>query len=90
MGSWSGIAATCRRQVADLITRRMGSKKRAGLIFFLDKYLMHTYQALVRAQVKGRSQVIKTEIRAMNAHDARWLLWAQYGFHSIQSGPVKV
>jgi hypothetical protein len=51
---------------------------------------MHTYQALVRAQVKGRSQVIKTEIRAMNAHDARWLLWAQYGFHSIQSGPTQV
>ena len=89
MGSWSGIAATCRRQAAPLITRRMGSKKRAGLIF-LDKYLMHTYQALVRAQVKGRSQVIKTEIRAINAHDARWLLWAQYGFHSIQSGPTQV
>jgi hypothetical protein len=67
----------------------MGSKKRAGLIF-LNKYLMHTYQASVRAQVKGRSQVIKTEIRAMNAHDARWLLWAQYGFHSIQSGPNQV
>ena len=59
-------------------------------VFFLDKYLMHTYQALVRAQVKGRSQVIKTEVRAMNAHVARWLLWAQYGFHSIQSGPSQV
>jgi hypothetical protein len=59
-------------------------------VFFLDKYLMHTYQALVRAQVKGRSQVIKTEIRAINAHEARWLLWAQYGFHSIQSGPNQV
>jgi hypothetical protein len=41
---------------------------------FLDKYLMHTYQASVRAQVKGRSQVIKTEVRALNAQDARWLL----------------
>ena len=51
---------------------------------------MHTYQASVRAQVKGRSQVIKTEIRAMNAHDARWLLWAQYGFNSIQTYPSKV
>ena len=57
---------------------------------FLDKYLMHTYQASVRAQVKGRSQVIKTEVRALNAQDARWLLWAQYGFHSIQSGPSQV
>lgn len=54
--------------------------------------MMHTYQASVRAQVKGRSQVIKTEIRAMNAQaqEARWLLWAQWGFHSIQSGPSKL
>jgi len=51
---------------------------------------MHTYQALVRAQLNGRSQVIKTEVRAMNAHDARWLLWAQYEFHSIQSDPTQV
>jgi hypothetical protein len=57
-------------------------EKRNELVF-LDKYLMHTYQASVRAQVKGRSQVIKTEVRAMSAQDARWLLWAQYGFHSI-------
>ena len=52
--------------------------------------MMHTYQASVRAQVKGRSQVIKTEVRALNAQEARWLLWAQWGFHSIQSGPSKV
>jgi hypothetical protein len=58
--------------------------------FFWDKYLMHTYQASVRAQVQGRSQVIRTEVRAMNAQDARWLLWAQWGFHSIQSGPTQV
>ena len=51
---------------------------------------MHTYQAFVRAQVQGRSQVIKTEVRALNAQDARWLLWAQWGFHSIQSGPTQV
>ena len=55
-----------------------------------DKYMMHTYQASVRAQVLGRSQVIKTEIRAMSAQEARWLLWAQYGFHSIQSGPSQI
>ena len=55
-----------------------------------DKYLMHTYQASVRAQVKGRSQVIKTEIRAMSAQDARWLLWAQFGFHAIESGPSQI
>ena len=51
---------------------------------------MHTYQASVRAQVQGRIQVIRTEVRAMNAQDARWLLWAQWGFHSIQSGPLKL
>ena len=50
---------------------------------------MNTYQASVRAQVKGRSQVIKTEVRAMNTQEARWLLWAQFGVHSIQVGPVK-
>jgi hypothetical protein len=64
----------------------MNSEK--SRFFFLDKYLMNTYQASVRAQVKGRSQVIKTEVRAMNAQEARWLLWAQFGFHSIQAGPV--
>jgi len=58
--------------------------------FFGDKYLMHTYQASVRAQVQGRSQVIRTEVRALNAQDARWLLWAQWGFYSIQSGPTQV
>ena len=51
---------------------------------------MNTYQASVRAHVKGRSQVIKTEVRAINMQEARWLLWAQFGFHSIQAGPVKV
>jgi len=63
----------------------MNSEKKQ--VLFLDKYLMNTYQASVRAQVKGRSQVIKTEVRAMNAQEARWLIWAQFGFHSIQAGP---
>jgi hypothetical protein len=51
---------------------------------------MHNYQASVRAQVKGRSQVVRTEVRAPSSQDARWLLWAQYGFHSIQAGPILV
>jgi len=62
----------------------------AGVVQTIPKYLMHTYQASVRAQVQGRSQVIRTEVRALNAQDARWLLWAQWGFHSIQSGPTQV
>ena len=61
----------------------------AGGIFGA-KYWMHTYQAKVLAQFQGRSQVIPTEVRALNLQDARWLLWAQWGFHSIQYGPVKV
>jgi hypothetical protein len=54
------------------------------------KYWMQTYQVSVRARVNGRNQVVKTEVRAINAQDARWLLWAQYGFHSIQAGPLLV
>ena len=61
----------------------------AGGIFGA-KYWMHTYQAKVLAQVQGRSQVIPTEVRALSLQDARWLLWSQWGFHSLQSGPVKV
>jgi hypothetical protein len=38
---------------------------------------MQTYQVSVQAKVKGRSQVIKTEVRVLNAQYARWLLWAQ-------------
>ena len=88
MGSWSGIAATCRRQATSCSIGQMSSEKKQ--VLFLDKYLMNTYQASVRAQVKGRSQVIKTEVRAMNAQEARWLLWAQWGFHSIQAGPSQI
>ena len=89
MKSWSRITTTCRRQAASYSKGRMNSEKKQVLII-RDKYLMNTYQAAVRAQVKGRSQVIKTEVRAMNAQEARWLLWAQFGFHSIQLGPVRV
>ena len=85
MESWSGIATTCRRQATPFFLRKNQFQQQAG---FFDKYLMHTYQASVRAQVKGRSQVIKTEVRAVNAQEARWILWAQFGFHSIQAGPV--
>ena len=55
------------------------------------KYWMHTYQASVRVRANnGRSQVVRTEVRAPSSQDARWLLWAQYGFHSIQAGPSLV
>ena len=72
----------------DFLFKRANEFRKKSRFFFLDKYLMNTYQASVRAHVKGRSQVIKTEVRAMNAQEARWLLWAQWGFHSIQAGPM--
>ena len=76
-------------KAGDFLFKRANEfRKKAGS--FLDKYLMNTYQTSVRAQVKGRSQVIKTEVRAMNAQEARWLLWAQWGFHSIQAGPSQI
>jgi hypothetical protein len=56
--------------------------------FVRDKYLMRTYKASVKVKVNGRTQIVATEIRAPNAQDARWLLWAMYGFHSIQVGPT--
>ena len=49
-----------------------------------------TFQASVRVRVDGRSQIVQTQIRAPNSNDARWLLWAQFGFHSITSGPSQV
>ena len=55
-----------------------------------DKYLMKTYRALVRVHTRGRTNYVKTEVRAESQQDARWLLWAQYGFHSIYSGPELV
>ena len=57
---------------------------------FGAKYWLHTDQATLRAQVRSLSQVIRTKVRALSLQHARWLLWAQWGFHSIQYGPVKV
>ena len=46
--------------------------------FDLDKYLMRTYKATVKVNVKVNegSKILATEIRAPNAQDARSLLWA--------------
>jgi hypothetical protein len=51
---------------------------------------MQTFQASVRVQVNGRTQIIQTQVRAPNLAYARWLLWAQFSFHSITSGPNQV
>jgi hypothetical protein len=65
-------------------------KSIASRIQKTDKYLMKTYRALVRVQTRGRTNYVKTEVRAESSQDARMLLWAQYGFHSIYSGPELV
>ncbi len=49
---------------------------------------MNTYSATVKLMVNGRSLYASTEVRAMNSSEARWLLWAQFGFHSIVAGPI--
>ena len=59
-----------------------------ALLCWALKYSMNTYRANVRVTINGRSQTVKTEVRAPSTQDARWLLRAMYGFHSIQSGPL--
>jgi len=48
---------------------------------------MKTYRALVRVQNRGRTNYVKTEVRAESQQDARWLLWAQYGFTASTRDP---
>lgn len=51
---------------------------------------MNTYTALIKLQVGFSSRTIQTEIRALSAKDAKWLLQGIYGFHSIVSGPTEI
>ena len=51
---------------------------------------MNTFEASVRVQVKGAVHIVRTEVRAPSTQDARWLFWAQYGFHNILTGPMQV
>jgi hypothetical protein len=48
---------------------------------------MNTYTALVSAKVGTATKLVKTEIKATCASDAKWLLQAVYGFHSVASFP---
>jgi hypothetical protein len=50
---------------------------------------MNTYTAMVAAQVGNSSRLIKTQVRAATAGEAKWLLQAVYGFHAIASFPSK-
>lgn len=49
--------------------------------------MMNTYTALVSAKVGITTKLVKTEIKATSASDAKWLLQAVYGFHSVASFP---
>ena len=50
---------------------------------------MNTYTAMVAAQVGNASRLIKTQVRAASAGEAKWLLQAVYGFHAIASFPTQ-
>ena len=50
---------------------------------------MNTYTALVSAKVGTATKLVKTEIKAACASDAKWLLQAVYGFHAVASFPQK-
>ena len=49
--------------------------------------MMNTYTALVSAKVGTATKLVKTEIKAACASDAKWLLQAVYGFHAVASFP---
>jgi hypothetical protein len=51
---------------------------------------MKTYTALIKAKVGDQIKAIPVEIRASSATDARWLLQAVYGFHSVVSAPIEI
>lgn len=48
---------------------------------------MNTYTALVAAQVGNSRKLVKTEVKAASAAEAKWLLQAIYGFHAVTSMP---
>lgn len=50
---------------------------------------MKTFFATVRASVGSTTRSISTEVRATSSADAKWLLQAVYGFHSVLSGPTE-
>jgi hypothetical protein len=51
---------------------------------------MKTFTALIKARVNSSVKAIPVEIRAQNSSDARWLLQAIYGFHSLASSPTEL
>ena len=52
-----------------------------------DKYVMKTYTANISARVGNTSKLVRTEVKAASAAEAKWLLQAIYGFHAVTSMP---
>lgn len=50
---------------------------------------MKDFTALIKAHVNGIERSVPTQVRAINATDARWLLQAIYGFHAVASTPTE-
>lgn len=51
---------------------------------------MNTYTALVAAQVGNTRKLVRTEVKAVSAAEAKWLLQAIYGFHAVISTPAEM
>jgi hypothetical protein len=51
---------------------------------------MKTYTALVAAKVGSTTKMVKTEVKAASAAEAKWLLQAIYGFHAVSSSPTEM
>lgn len=51
---------------------------------------MKTYTAMINARVNGTNRTVQTQIRALTVTDAKLLLQAIYGFHSLVSIPSEV
>ena len=51
---------------------------------------MKTYTALVKAYVGKSLRAVPTEVRAITATDAKWILQAIFGFHAVLSIPTEV
>jgi len=51
---------------------------------------MKTFTALIKARINGMERSIPTQVRAVDANDARWLLQAIYGFHALSTAPSEI
>ena len=50
---------------------------------------MKTFKAIVRARVNGNFKNTAVEVRANTSGDAKWILQAIYGFHTVLAAPAE-